>query len=127
MEVRYLNTDLEIESEADLSKIVEEFGEDVLVLHHGEIRGYQHASFEIAGSTRSTSADDIMNSFCALVEAFSEEAREIWDGCCSRVLDIGYESGTSRQNFHSEIRADTIERVARIGASVLITIYPLRS
>jgi hypothetical protein len=49
-EVRYLNTDLEIESKSDLSKIVEEFGEDVIVLYHGEIRGYQHASFEIAGS-----------------------------------------------------------------------------
>jgi hypothetical protein len=50
MEVRYLNTDLEIESNHDVSKIVEEFGEDVAVLHHGEIRGYLHALFEIAGS-----------------------------------------------------------------------------
>jgi hypothetical protein len=40
MEVQYLNTDLGIESESDLSKIVDEFGEDVLILHHGEIRGY---------------------------------------------------------------------------------------
>jgi hypothetical protein len=127
MEVRYLNTDLEIESKDNLSKIVEEFGEDVLLLHHGEVRDYQHASFEISGSTGSTSADDIINSFCALVEALSEEVREVWDGCCSRVLDIGYESGTSSQNFHSEIRAGTIERVAKIGASIVITIYPLRT
>jgi hypothetical protein len=38
MDVRYLNVDLEIESKNDLSKIVEEFGEDVSVLHHGEVR-----------------------------------------------------------------------------------------
>jgi hypothetical protein len=50
MDVKYLNTDLEIESKDDISKIVEDFGEDVIVLHHGEIRGYQHASFEIAAS-----------------------------------------------------------------------------
>ncbi len=31
MEVKYLNTDLEIESKSDLSKIVEHFGDDVLV------------------------------------------------------------------------------------------------
>jgi hypothetical protein len=125
MDVQYLNTDLEIESESDLSKIVDEFGEGVLVLHHGEIRGYQHAYFEIAGSTRSASADDIINSFCSLVDGLSDEARKIWDGCCSRVLDIGYDSGTSTPNFRSEIRAG-IKRVAKIGASHVITISPSR-
>jgi len=123
MEVKYLNTDLEIESKGDLSKIVEEFGEDVFVLHHGEMRGYQHASFEIAGS--SSGADEIINSFCTLVEGLPKEVRETWDGCCSRVLDIGYESGTSPRNFRSEIRASTIQRVAEIGLGIVITIYPL--
>lgn len=102
---------------------MEEFGEDVFVLHHGEMRGYQHASFEIPGS--SAGADEIINSFCALVEALPKEVREIWDGCCSRVLDIGYESGTSPRSFRSEIRASTIQRVAEIGVSLVITIYPL--
>lgn len=123
MEVRYLNTDLEIESKSDLSRIVEEFGKDVFVLHHGEMRGYQHASFEMAGST--AGADEVINSFCLLVEQLPKEVREIWDGCCSRVLDIGYESGTSPRNFRSEIRASTIQRIAEIGVSVVITIYPL--
>jgi len=122
MNVQYLNTDLEIESKSDLSEIVEEFGEDVLVLHHGEIRGYQHASFSIAGG--STDADATINSLCTLVEQLPRDVREIWDGCCSRLFDIGYESGTSPQNFRSEIRAATIQRVANIGGSVVITIYP---
>jgi hypothetical protein len=122
MEVKYLNTDLEIESKDDLSKIVEEFGEDVSVLYHGEIRGYQHATFEIAGST--SGADEVINYFCDLVEGLPTEARDVWDGCCSRVLDIGYESGASQRNFRSEIRASTIQRVAKIGASMVVTIYP---
>jgi len=122
MDVQYLNTDLEIESKSDLSKIVEEFGEDVLVLHHAEIRGYQHASFEIPGG--SEDADSTINSLCTLVEQLPRDVREIWDGCCSRIFDVGYESGTSPQNYRSEIRAATIQRVAKIGASVVITIYP---
>lgn len=124
MEVRYLNTDLEIESKDDLSRIVEEFGEDVLVLYHGEIRGYQHASFEIGGGGRV--ADEVINYFCLLVESLPKEVREIWDGCCSRILDIGYQSGATPPNFRSEIMASTIQRVAGIGASIVITIYPLR-
>ena len=121
--VRYLNVDLEIESKSDLSKIVEEFGDDVSVLYSGEMRGYQLASFEIPGNT--ADADETINNFCLLVEGLPKEAREVWDGCCSRVMDVGYESGTSPQNFRSEIRASTVQRVAAIGASIVITIYPL--
>ena len=122
MHVRYLNVDLEIESKSDLSKIVEEFGEDVIVLYCGERRGYQHASFE---SPNHADADETINHFCLLVEELPTEARAIWDGCCSRVMDVGYESGISPQNFRSEIRASTVQRVAAIGASIVITIYPL--
>jgi len=122
MEIRYLNTDLDIESKSDLTRIVEDFAEDVIVLHHEEMRGYQHASFEI--SAGSSDADGVINSFCLLVEELPKEVREIWNGCVSRVFDIGYESGSSPQNFRSEIRASTIQRVAEIGASVVITIYP---
>jgi hypothetical protein len=92
------------------------------VLYQGEIRGYQHATFEIAGNT--SGADEVINYFCSLVEGLPKEARDVWDGCCSRVLDIGYESGTSPRNFRSEVRASTIQRVAKIGASIVITIYP---
>jgi hypothetical protein len=122
MDVQYLNTDLEIESKSDLSQIVQEFGEDVLVHHHGEISAYQHASFSIAGG--SSDADATINFFCTLVEQLPKDVREIWDGCCSRLFDIGYESGTSAQNFRSEIRAATIQRIAKIGAGVVVTIYP---
>jgi hypothetical protein len=123
MDIHYLNTDLEIESKSDLSRIVEEFGDDVLVHHHGEIRGYQHAYFSIAGGT--TDADSTINSLCTLIEQLPGDVREIWDGCCSRVLDIGYESGATPPSFQSEIRAATIQRVATIGASLVVTIYPV--
>lgn len=121
MEIRYLNTDLDIESKNDLTSIVEDFGEDVIVLHHGEMRGYQHARFE---TCESLDADGVINSFCLFVEQMPKEVREIWDGCVSRVFNLGYESGSSPQNFRSEIRASTIQRVAEIAASIVITIYP---
>jgi hypothetical protein len=122
MDIKYLNTDLEIESKRDLSRVVDEFGDDVLVHHHGEIRGYQHASFSIAGG--SADADATINSLCTLVEQLPKDVHQIWDSCCSRRFDIGYESGTSPKTFRSEIRAVTIARVAKLGASVVITIYP---
>lgn len=125
MDTRYLNTDLEIESKSDISRIVQEFGEDVIVLHHGEMRGYQHASFEIECGATTAGADEVINVFCDLVENLPKEVREIWEGCCSRVFDVGYESGSSPYSFRSEIRPATIQRVAAIGASIVITIYSL--
>lgn len=125
MEARYLNTDLEIESKQDLSPIVEEFGEDVSVLHQWEFREHQHASFEIAGSSLISNADDVISFFCSLVDNLPPSAREIWDGCSSRIFDIGYQSGTEPHSFRSEIRASTIQRAADIGASIVITIYPV--
>src|SRR4030095_8772882 len=91
MEIQYLNTDLEIESKNDVSKIVEHFGEDVLVHHHGEISGYQHASFSISGG--STDPNGTINYFCDLIESLPNEIREIWDGCCFRVFDVGTNLG----------------------------------
>ena len=124
IEVHYLNTDLDIESVSDLSRVVEEFGEDVIVLHHGESRGYHQASFEIA-SGADLGTDEVINYFCLLVEGLPKEVRDIWDGCCKRILDVGYESGTTPHSFRSEIRASTIQRVASIGASVVITVYSI--
>jgi hypothetical protein len=124
MEIKYLNTDLEIESTHDLSLIIDDFGEDVMVHHHGEIKGYQHASF--SGEGMYVGADGAINAFCSLVENLSEEARKVWDGCCTHVFDIGYESGSTPRSFRSEVRASTIQRAAAVGASIAVTIYPLR-
>jgi hypothetical protein len=123
MLVHYINTDLDIESKQDLTRVVEEFGDDVIVLYHGEARGYQRASFEIAGNI--DGADEVINYFCTLVESLPKDAREIWDNCVLRTLDIGYESGAEPRNFRSELRPGTIKRVADIGAGIIITIYPV--
>jgi hypothetical protein len=126
MDIRYLNTDLEIESAHDLSLIVEEFGEDVLVHHHGEINGYQHASCSSGSAGMYAEADGTINDLCSLIENLSPAARKVWDGCCTRRFDIGYESGTAPRSFSSEVRAATVQRVAALGGSLVVTIYPVR-
>lgn len=122
MEIEYLNTDLEIESSADLAIIVKEFGEDVQVLFEGKAQQYNMATFE--ADYHFLGADEAVSHFCLLVENLSPEARKIWDNCVSRVFDVGYRSGDSANCFRTEIRTATVKRVAAIGASIFITIYP---
>ena len=118
----HINTDLELESLEDLAPIVESFGSDVAVLFHGEAMGHHRASFEVAGLAADPEA--LLNHFCMFAEALPEPARAIWDRCSKKVFDIGYESGTDAPAFRSELRAQTVNRVAALGASIVVTIYP---
>jgi hypothetical protein len=124
MEITYLNTDFEIESTEDISRIVEEFGEDVRVLFHEKIRGHYCAGFEIAPVF--LGADETLSHFCLLVEQLPRDVRRLWDGCVSRTVDVGFESGEKPPSFRAELRASTVRRVADIGCSIMITIYPSR-
>ena len=83
------------------------------------------ASFEIAGSHAGPNED--INYFVALVDGLSPEARALWDGCYSRVFDLGYRSGSGTPSYRSELRPNTIHALAKLNATIVVTIYPLSS
>jgi hypothetical protein len=124
--IRYLNVDLEIESKEDLTLLIKEFGENVILLYHEKLQEYDHASFEISteASTNEDDPDTVIVCFCNLIEQLPNEAKILWERCSIRKFDIGYESGESPQSYRSTIRASTIQRVSKIGAGIVITIYP---
>ena len=119
---RYMNTDFEITSPIDLKPIVESFGDDVALLYNGKWNENFRAVFEI--NEFHSNANDTIDFFCTLVEGFTEKERKIWDNCFSKVFDIGYEAGLTKESYGTEIRSEVIKRVAEIGASIAITIYP---
>jgi hypothetical protein len=123
-DIRYLNVDLDLEAKVSLAPIVEAFGEDVAVLHQSTSRDLFAVSFEAAGSGCSADAEGTINSLCLLVENLPRDARRLWDECCTRVFDIGYESGDSPRSFRSILHPETIARVAALGAAIMVTIYP---
>jgi len=40
-------------------------------------------------------------------------------------MDIAFESGETPKNFSSELKAETVQRLAVLGVSIKITIYPV--
>ena len=121
MTIQFLNVDLEIEHHLDIKAIVEDFGENVFNLYYGKIQDRYLASFELHDVT---DVDSTISSFCTLIKAMDNESKELWDTAYSKVFDVGYESGLEPNNYSSEIQADTIDQVAKLGASLKITIYP---
>jgi len=100
------------------------FGDDVVVLHQSDCRDLCTASFEVTGSCSSGDAEWAISRFCAFIENLPPNARRLWDQCCSRVFDIGYESGDSPRCFRSILHPETVARVASLGAAIMVTIYP---
>jgi hypothetical protein len=121
-EVHFLNVDLGVSSKIDLQWLVDEFGEDVVNLHCGRGRGHFLATFE-AGVPLGD-PDSLIGYFCNLVDNLPVEPRRAWNEAFLKVFDIGYDSGVTQKAYQSELRPETIAAVARIGASLRITIYP---
>lgn len=123
MNIKFLNVDLDIQSKQDISLILNELGTNIFVLHRGQQENYYFACLEI--DRDAPNADMTINIFCDLIENFSEETSKIWNSCYYKVFDLGYESGIQPNYFTSNISSTTIKRIASIGASLNITIYPI--
>jgi hypothetical protein len=123
MNAAFLNVDLEIESHENLQPIVTNFGDRVFTLYCGEARGYYLATFELSDISV-TNADGIITNFCLLIESFDREANMLWDSAISKVFDLGYRGGLAQIDRSTEIDPITLAKVASLGASIRMTIYP---
>ena len=69
-------------------------------------------------------ADVFINEFCTLIENLSVESKEIWNRCNRKEFDLGFQCGNTPKTFRTKIQAETINRCAELGASIMITAYP---
>ena len=119
--IMFLNIDLDIESLLDITPIIEEWGNRVVVFRHEEVNGVFHGSFETGGCSE---VSEILDEYISLIEGLTPSSREIWDKAQKREFDFGYESGSKPNNFHSRVEADYLNKLANFGGSIVITIYP---
>jgi hypothetical protein len=121
-EVRFINVDLEVCGRDDLQWLVDEFGGDAINLHCGRVQGQFLAVFE--SSSPHGDPNSLIGYFCHLVDNLPTEARAAWDGLFSKVFDIGYDAGVGPKSYESDLRPETITAIAKVGASLRVTIYP---
>lgn len=124
MAVQYLNVDLEIEGPRPLCHILQEFSEsgiDCLGCFETE-RGH-FANFEVTALP--SDSNSIVAEFCDAIESFREDAGATWAGAHRRTFDVGFDSDGSAGCSRFELKADTVRRVAALGASLGITVHRL--
>ncbi len=122
MAIRYLNTDLDVESPEALDVLVDALGKSLLVLHNGpKDDGGFRATFELQSDVDTPELTIL--GFCTAVESLEPELREVWDNCPHKVVDVGFEGAEHADPYRHEMEAHTLRRVAELGIAMAVTIY----
>jgi hypothetical protein len=122
----YLNTDLDLTSPSDLTALAAAFEARGLRSLHvacGEDAQW-YATFENAG--RQTDPEQDIAAMVAVVESLGEPHRSAWRGCTRREFNIGYDCGDEPWAFNQGLSCALLGRMADVGASLRITLYPYR-
>jgi hypothetical protein len=120
----FLNLDLVLKSNSDLSPIIKHFDQKVIVLAHENFERQFLLNLELANSDSTKEPGWCTRGFLTLIEALPEAERALWNGCISRTFSYGFESGREFPALDTTITSDLLLRIAKLGADIGITIYP---
>jgi hypothetical protein len=122
--IGYLNTDLDLTSGDDLMALAAAFeAQGVPPLHvtHGE-DGLWYATFET--DEHHEQPEPNIAVMMAVIESLAEPLRTVWSGCTRRDFNIGYDCGSKPWAFNQGLSSQLLGRMAAVGASLRITLYP---
>lgn len=119
---RYLYTQLELMSEEELTPTINGFGEGLYSWYEVKEAGFYRTYLESLNSCAEPNAD--VELYCHLVETLAQEERMHGRASCI-IFNLAYESGDSSVTLSSELRPETIQKIAKWGASIQTIIYPL--
>lgn len=124
----YLNTDLDLIAEQDLTLLVQALETSGFYSLHAGVGddGKWCATLEI-----NEAADEALHlcqpeltivAMLDVIEALAASARAIWDACMSKTLDIGYQCGDGVQ-VRNALTNGTLSRMGALGMGMSITLY----
>ena len=123
-EIHYLNTDIDLVAQQNLELLTAALGSrGVFALHVSQSDdGRWHAGLETDEQFNHPEPNIV--ALVMAIEALDPHFRALWSACTSREFNIGYECGDAPWAFNHELTAATLARVAALGVSLRITLYP---
>lgn len=124
--IHYLNTDLDVTSAEDLTALAAAFESRGFFVLHVTRRddGLWYATFEVLD--QHTEPEPTIAEMVAAVESLGDPHRSVWQGCTLREFNIGYDCGAEPWAFNQGLSCELLRRIAAIGASLRLTLYPDR-
>lgn len=119
----FIEVDLEIEGRAAaIDPLVRELDRRLLCLHSEVARGRRTASYELA-SGRAHTVESRLRGLLRILEGLPEDAKLAWSRATRRVFDVGVQAGREPNDWCCEVSAETMGRLAELGAKMVTTIY----
>jgi len=122
----FLNLDLVLKSDSDLSEIIKYLDEKAFVLSHHEHNGEWTLVLELADVELARDPNTHTRRFLAIISEFPDDVRDVWKACSSRTFSYGFEGGCNSPALDTTISTDLLLQLARVGAEIGITVYPFR-
>ncbi|MDZ4779983.1 MAG: hypothetical protein SGJ19_07010 [Planctomycetia bacterium] len=124
--IEYLNTDLDLKSPTDLEPLASALRSGgVFDLHVSRWDdGLWYARFETDECY--SEPEPNITAMLDVLERLPEAQRATWDQCILREFNIGYDCGDKPWAFNQGLAPELLGRLAAIGASLRITLYPDR-
>jgi hypothetical protein len=116
----FLNVDLDIRARSRLHDLLMPIARRILVLHQTE----REASIEL--SANATSLEPTILRFVRLIKSLPPEARNIWDRCQYRRMNIGIQAGTEPYAAEFALSHKALTALASIHAEIVVTVYAPR-
>jgi hypothetical protein len=126
MKFQYLNTDLDLVAERDLQPLataLEVLAVSALHVTAGE-DGRWYATFEINHDLQVHNPESTIIAMLDAVDALNKSDRRLWAACLVREFNVGFDCGDKPWAFNEGMTNATLRRIAKVGASLRITLYP---
>ena len=118
-ETTFLNVDLILRGPVGLSTLLSALGDSVLVLHADD----QGACLELPEPP--ATPEEAVTRFCSLITGLPAGARDEWNRCSERTLDVGIQAGDVPHEARYRLPAPALALAASLGADVVFTVYGL--
>ena len=126
--IRYLNTDLDLNADFSLSSLARALESKGVFALHAEERddGLWYATFEIEGEHDDElhEPEFTLNTMLNAINELGDDDRSSLKNCSLCEFNIGYDCGDEPWAFNNGITNPTLRRMATLGASLRITLYP---
>ena len=83
------------------------------------------ATLELEGSFAQPESN--IDAILTAVESLPPDAMKIWSACTVREFNLGYACGDEPWAFTNQLTSPTLARMAALGASLRLTLYPFRA
>lgn len=124
--ITYLNTDLDLQSAYDISKLASFFEARGMKLLHvtpsDDATWYATIEPDVSHDEPATDIDLLLTVFESMPESLQTE----WFSCSRREFNIGYDCGDEPWAFNQAIPSDLLGRLAKASGTLRITLYPDR-